>query len=57
MTDTIKTMRELSAEEVNTVSGGCCSLCDQTVCYSSDCPALNMSFGGGGGGMPGLLQS
>jgi len=58
MTDTIETMRELSAYELNTVSGGCCQSCNDPGCTGFDyCATLYQQFAGGGGGMPGMLQS
>jgi hypothetical protein len=53
------TMRELTAEELSIVSGGCCDSCGSSSCWGFDsCPALNMTLGSGGsGGAPGLLQS
>ena len=53
------TMRELTAEELSIVSGGCCDSCGFSSCWGFDsCPALNMTLGSGGsGGAPGLLQS
>ena len=57
MADTINPMRELTAEELNTASGGCCSLCDLTSCSTNTCPALYMTFASGGSGMPGMLQA